>query len=90
MIAYAVRSKAAILFMFIHCLMLLELSVAFFFWSLFCDVVRSGLSSFAIITLSRKTLVALLFAESELGDFNRLIYCKIIIYNALYSHRGSF
>ena len=48
------------LLLFIHCFLLLPLCVGFFsVGSLFCDVVLSALSSFVIISLRKRDLVAL-------------------------------
>ena len=55
----AVRSKAAVLLLLIHCLVLLQL-----FWSLLCYAVLSVFSSFAIILMRKRELVALLKLSS--------------------------
>ena len=53
----AVRSKAMILRLFIHCLLLLPLFVGFFcVGSMFCYVVLSVLSCFAINPLGKRVM----------------------------------
>ena len=59
MVSTAVRSKAVVMPLFIQCLLLLPLFVGI--KSLFCFAVRCVLSSFAIIPLGKRELVALLF-----------------------------
>ena len=54
----AFRTKAVLLLLSIHCLLLLSLFVEFCVWSLFCYGVFSDLSSFAINLLMMRELVA--------------------------------
>ena len=56
-----VHSKADALMSFIHCLLLLPLSMDVCVRSLLCFAVLCGLSSFAIIPLGQRELVDLLF-----------------------------
>ena len=57
----SVHSKMGALMLFIHCLLLLPLFVDVCVRSLFCFAVLCCLSSFAIIPLGQRELVALLF-----------------------------
>ena len=59
----AVRSTAVVLLLFSHCLLLLPLFVCFC-----CCAVLCGLSSFAIIPLGKRELVALLLWYSACPD----------------------
>ena len=56
----ACPKKVILLLLLIPCLIMLSLSVDFCVWSFFCYAVLSVLSSFAIITLRKRELVALL------------------------------
>ena len=57
----AVRSKSVVLLLLIHYLMLLPLFCVFFLlWSLFCCAVLSVVTSFAILSLGKVELIALL------------------------------
>ena len=60
-----VGSKAVVLMLFIHCLLLLELFLWFSsrFW--FCCAIGCAISSFAIIQLGKRELVDLLLFSSE-------------------------
>ena len=63
MISAAVRSKAVVLLLFIHCLLLLPLFVGFCFGSLFFVQYFVSFLVFAIIPLVKKELVALLSCQ---------------------------
>ena len=56
MASAAVRSKAPVLLLFIHCLLLLPLLVR----SSFCFAVLCVLSTFEIVTLGKREVVALI------------------------------
>ena len=57
----AVRSKSVVLLLLIQYLLLLPLfCVLFLLWSLFCCAVPSVVSSFAILSLGKVELIALL------------------------------
>ena len=52
----AVRSKAVIMLLLIHCISLLQFVLGFCVWSLFCYVVISVSSSLAMILLRKQEL----------------------------------
>ena len=56
----AVRSKVVVLLLLNYCFMYLSLFVGILCWSLFCYVLIYVLSSFAIILMRKRELVALL------------------------------
>ena len=56
----AVRSKAVVILLWIHCSMLLQLLIVGCVWPLFCNVTYKVLSSFTIISHRKRELVALL------------------------------
>ena len=65
----AVRSKAVVLLLLIHCLMFFPLFVGILCLSLFCYALFCVLSSFAIISKRKRNLVALLLLSY------RSMYC---------------
>ena len=60
----AVRSKAVVLLLLIHCILYLTLSVGVLCWSLFCYALLCVIFSFAIILTRKSGLVALLQLSS--------------------------
>ena len=60
----AVRSKAVVLLLLIHCLVLRPLFVVVYVKSLFCYALLSVLSSSAIVVMKKRGLCALLLLSS--------------------------
>ena len=54
------RSKAVILLLLIHWLLLIPLFLWVYVWAMFCYAILCVLSSFAIILMGKRELVALL------------------------------
>ena len=64
MVSAAARTKAVVLLLLIHSLLLLSLFLGGCVWSLFCCAVFSVISSFAIILLGKIELVTFLKLSS--------------------------
>ena len=72
------RSKVVILLLLIHFCWCLQLCVGVYVGSLFCNIVLSILSSFEIIFLRKRELVALLYHMMSRASGSEITQCHKI------------
>ena len=70
-------SASKLIFLLFHSLLLLPLFVGLTCWVLFCNAVLGILSSFAILSLRKRELVALLYTTLTNFSTKYLVMCQV-------------
>ena len=75
MITSVEHSKAVVLLLLIHCLLMTPCFVGDYVWSLFCCALLCAVSSFVIILLGKRELIGLLYFYCLFNAILLLVSC---------------